>query len=147
MRAVLAVLLVLAALPIFAADATTEVKLPRELDRVLRDYETAWGAKDAKALAALFAEDGYVLTGGQPPARGRAAIEAVYNGKGGPLALRALHYATSGNLGYIIGGYATKPGETDMGKFTLTLRKVKGKWLIQSDMDNANSRPQRPPAQ
>ncbi|HVE71993.1 MAG TPA: nuclear transport factor 2 family protein [Thermoanaerobaculia bacterium] len=146
MRRLLLPILLLATVPLFAADATTEVKLPPELARVLRDYETAWQAKDAKALAQLFAEDGYVLTGGQPPVRGRAAIEAVYTGKGGPLALRALHYATSGRIGYIIGGYATKAGETDMGKFTLTLRKVGNRWLIQSDMDNANSRPQRRPA-
>jgi hypothetical protein len=37
------------------------VTLPPELDRVLRDYETAWTAKDAARLAKLFAEDGYVL--------------------------------------------------------------------------------------
>ena len=142
----IALVLLLVAVPLFAADAPA-VALPPELARVLRDYESAWQAKDAKALAQLFAEDGYVLTMGQPPVRGREAIEAVYAGKGGPLALRALYYATDGKIGYIIGGFATKAGETDMGKFTLTLRKVEGRWLIQSDMDNPNSRPQRRPAE
>ena len=37
------------------------VTLPPPLARVLRDYESAWQKKDAKALAALFAEDGFVL--------------------------------------------------------------------------------------
>src|SRR5262249_25755892 len=48
------------------------VALPPELARVLPDYETAWGSRDAAALARLFAEDGFVLPGGKPPIRGRA---------------------------------------------------------------------------
>ena len=41
-------------------------------------------------LAALFAEDGFVLSSGVPPVRGRAAIRRHYEGQGGPLSLRAL---------------------------------------------------------
>jgi ketosteroid isomerase-like protein len=119
------------------------VELPRELDRVLTDYETAWAARDAKALAALFAEDGFVLPGGQPPVRGRAAIAHYYQGHGGPLSLRAIAYATEGQVGYILGGYAGEKGKEDDGKFTLTLRKdASGKWWIVSDMDNGNQRSQ-----
>ncbi len=118
------------------------VTLPPELSRVLTDYEAAWRAKDAAALARLFAEDGFVLARNKPPVRGRAAIEKAYAGAGGQLALRALAYATEGSVGYIIGGYAGRAGEPDDGKFTLTLRKGSdGKWLIMSDMDNGN----RPP--
>ena len=140
--------LLLAVLLLFApADATpvASVALPPEVERVLRDYETAWQQRDAKALAKLFTEDGFVLSPGQPPVRGRDAIEANYTGKGGPLALRALHFATDGKAGYIIGGYAAKPGDPDDGKFTLTLRKVGRRWLIVSDMDNPNSRPRPRP--
>jgi ketosteroid isomerase-like protein len=119
------------------------VKLPPELARVLTDYEAAWSQKDAAALARLFAEDGFVLPNGSMPVRGRAAIEKYYTGHGGPLALRAFAYATEGVVGYIIGGYAGKPGEPDDGKFTLTLRKGSdGRWLIMSDMDNSNRRRQ-----
>jgi len=117
------------------------VTLPAPLARVLTDYEAAWSRKDAAALAALFAEDGFVLSSGTLPVRGRAAIERHYMGQGGPLALRALAYAVDGRIGYIIGGFARAKGEPDIGKFTLTL--VKGpqdRWLIQSDMDNGNAR-------
>ncbi len=115
------------------------VTLPPELARVLTDYETAWGAKDAAALARLFAEDGFVLSNGAPPVRGRAAIEKAYAGSGGPLVLRALAFATEGRIGYIIGAFARKAGEPDVGKFTLTLTKdAAGTWLIASDMDNGN---------
>ena len=118
------------------------VALPPELARVLSDYEAAWRARDASALARLFAEDGFVLQRNKPPVRGRAAIEKAYAGSGGPLVLRALAYAVEGPIGYIIGGYAARAGEPDDGKFTLTLRRDPGgKWLIVSDMDNGN----RPP--
>ena len=117
------------------------VELPPELARVLTDYETAWVARDAKALAGLFAEDGYVLPGGHPPVKGRAAIERYYQGHGGPLSLRAIAYAMEGRVGYILGGYTSEKGQEDDGKFTLTLRKdAEGKWWIVSDMDNSNRR-------
>ena len=118
------------------------VTLPAELARVLTDYEDAWKKRDAAALAQLFAEDGFVLGNGSPPVRGRAAIEKAYTGSGGPLALRAFAYATEGNVGYILGGYSGEPGKPDDGKFTLTLRKENGRWMIVSDMDNSNRRGQ-----
>jgi ketosteroid isomerase-like protein len=125
-----------------AATTLPSVSLPPDIARVLTDYEAAWSRRDAGALAALFAEDGFVLSNGVPPVRGRAAIEAHYSGAGGPLALRALFFATEGAVGYIIGAFARQPGGPDAGKFTLTLRKdAHGRWLIVSDMDNANARP------
>lgn len=115
--------------------------LPAELARVLTDYENAWSARDAKALAGLFAEDGFVLPSGRPPVRGREAIEAYYRGHGGPLSLRAIAFATDGSVGYILGGYASEKGKDDDGKFTLTLRKgPEGRWWIFSDMDNPHGR-------
>lgn len=118
------------------------VTLPAPLARVLSDYELAWRNKDAAALAALFAEDGFVLSNGRPPIRGRLSIRKHYEGHGGPLALRALAFAAEGPVAYIIGGFARQKGEPDIGKFTLTLHRVAdGRWLIMSDMDNGNSRP------
>jgi ketosteroid isomerase-like protein len=114
------------------------IVLPPELARVLSDYEDAWSRKDAKALAVLFAEDGWVLSNGAPPARGRAAIEKAYTGSGGPLALRAFAFEARNDVGYILGAFARQRGDADLGKFTLTLRRVSGRWLIVSDMDNGN---------
>ena len=121
-------------------------ELPADLARVLRDYERAWQARDPKALAELFTEDGFVLSNGKTAVRGRAAIVQAYSGQGGPLALRAYEHATSGNVGYIIGAYTANAGEEDHGKFVLALRKVDGKWLIAADMDNSIRRtPSKPP--
>ena len=117
------------------------IELAPALARVLTDYEAAWSRRDAKALASLFADDGFVLPNGHPPVRGRAAIERYYEGHGGPLALRALAFAEEGSVGFILGGYTSQRGAHDDGKFTLTLRKDRdGRWLIFSDMDSANAR-------
>ena len=125
--------------------ALPSVSLPPQLARVLSDYEAAWSDRNADALAALFTEDGFVLSGGHPPVRGRQEIRRFYSTRGGPLSLRALHYAIGGSVGFIIGAYAEKAGAPDDGKFTLTLRKdPAGRWLIVSDMDNGN-RPWRAP--
>ena len=137
-----------AMLMILAATADLpSVTLPSELDRVLRDYEAAWRKGDGAALATLFAEDGFVLPNGAPPVRGRSAIQEFYKGPGGPLVLRALAFAADGRVGYIIGAFSRQEGQPDVGKFTLTLRKSsEGRWLIMSDMDNGNRRPQSAPA-
>lgn len=121
------------------APALLSMTLPPELDRVLRDYEKAWGATDAAALASLFTEDGFVLSSDSPPVRGRAAIEKHYQGAGGPLHLRAFAFETRNSTGFIVGGYRRLEKGPDSGKFTLTLRKgTDGRWLIVSDMDNGN---------
>ena len=122
------------------------ITLPPELARVLTDYETQWRF-GGDSLTKLFTDDAILTVGGKPPARGHAAIRAHYAGPKGPLALRAVAYAAEGNIAYIIGGYATERGAPDIGKFVLTLKKGPGgRWLIFSDMDTPNSRPQPRPA-
>ena len=117
------------------------VPLPTELDRVLRDYESAWGARSAAALARLFTDDGFVLQPGRPPARGHDEIVRAYTGSGGPLALRALAYVTAGDVGYIVGAYSGAVGKPDDGKFILLVRRAPGSsWKIAADMDNGNRR-------
>lgn len=145
--------LVLLTAPLIAQDGpestkSTElpsVSLPPELDRVLRDYERAWRAGDAAALAALFAEDGFVLQSNRPPIRGRSAIKAAYEGEGGAaLQLRALAYSADETVGYIIGAYGYGAASSDTGKFTLTLQRAPGApWKIVSDMDNLNASPKK----
>jgi len=129
--------------PVAAMPDQPSVTLPAELAGVLTDYEIAWTAGNASSLAALFAEDGFVLSAGRVATKGRAAIQKLYTHAGAPLALRAFAYATNGDTGYIIGGYSRERGTPDDGKFTLTLRKAgDGRWLIVSDMDNSNCRQQ-----
>ena len=117
------------------------VALPPELDRVLRDYERAWRARDAAGLAALFTDDGFVLSSGRPPVRGRSAVQERYTGSGGPLHLRAVSYAVDDTVGYIIGTYGGTAADLNEGKFVLALRRRPGgPWRIAADMDNTNRR-------
>src|SRR5262245_24457917 len=76
-----------------SGDAET---LPADFADVLRHYENDWRNKDAAALAALFTEDGFVLSPGHSPVQGRIAIQQAYIGAGGPLYLHALHWAREG---------------------------------------------------
>ena len=126
------------------ADTLPTVTLPAELDRVLRDYEKHWRASDPKGLASLFTNDGFVLSSGRPPVRGREAIQARYTGQGGPLYLRGVAFATEDTVGYIVGTYGGTQAEMNEGKFILLLRRARGgRWMIAADMDNTN-RPPRP---
>src|SRR5688500_20143499 len=59
------------------------VDLPRELDRVLRDYEREWAARSTAGLAALFVEDGFVLMGGWLAVRGQSASTDVFQPSAG----------------------------------------------------------------
>ena len=125
-----------------AIPAQPSVMLPADLARVLTDYETAWSKRDPASLANLFADDRIVVPNACPPVKGRAAVRQCYTGSGGPLSLRAVAFGTDGSLGYIIGAYTQQKGQPDGGKFTLTLLKQGGRWLILADMDRGYARPQ-----
>ncbi len=128
------------------AQTQPTVQLPADVDRVLKAYARAWEANDPQALSELFAAEGMALPSGQPPARGAERIRKAYSqGSGMPLHLRPFAFGESGELAYVIGGWGSSPTQPDFGKFTLVLRRgVDGRWLIVSDMDNANA-PPRPP--
>jgi ketosteroid isomerase-like protein len=135
----------------FAASAFAQtpptVSLPPEMDRVLKDYESAWIAKDTAALAKLFTSGGMALPSSQMPAEGEERIRKAYAPHvGSPLNLRAFAYGASGDLGYVIGGWGGAVDRPEYGKFVLVLRKIDGRWMIVADMDNSNRRPSPPPS-
>ena len=117
------------------------VSLPPAFDRVLRDYEAAWRDGDGKRLAALFTEDGFAVQNGSPLRRGRAAIAGGLTKPGGELQLTAYAYASSGNVGYIVGGYRYPTTAGAGGRFVLALQSgPDGRWLIAADLDNSGPR-------
>ena len=142
MRHFFSILLALAPLSAAAqsAERLPSIALPAELDRVLRDYESAWKAGDEARLVTLFTPDGFAP---RPNGwtRGSEAIRAAYANGSGDLRLRAHAYAVSDSVGYIIGafGYGESAATRDGGKFILALRRTRGgPWLIAADLDSAN---------
>jgi ketosteroid isomerase-like protein len=122
-------------------DPTTPVTLPPALDRVLRDYETAWRAGDGTAMAALFTEDGYAIQSGRPIVRGRDAIARTVTKPGGALQLVPYSYSSDGRVGFIVGGFRYPETKGPGGRFVLALRMGDdGGWLIAADLDNAAAR-------
>lgn len=120
------------------------ISLPPEFDRVLRDYEAAWRDGDGPRLAALFTDDGFAVQNGSPIRRGRAAIAGGLTKPGGTLQLTAYAYSSSGNVGYIVGGYRYPTTVGSGGRFVLALRSgPDGRWLIAADLDNSGPRPAR----
>jgi ketosteroid isomerase-like protein len=111
------------------------VTLPPDLDRVLRDYETAWRAGNAAELSSLFAEDGLVLPLGDPPAQGRPAIARVYGTPSGDLNLAPIAFAAGDTVAYIIGTFGGADISSHTAKFILALKRApSGPWLIAADM-------------
>lgn len=142
--AALAGLTLVAAAPDGVSAQTTErpepqpsLDLPPELSRVLRDYERYWSNGQEDELAALFVEEGLIVRSGSW-IRGRDRIREAYRNASGPLRLRAIEYASGGDVGFIVGayGYGGDAVVEDTGLFVLTLRRQSsGVWLIVSDLD------------
>ena len=120
------------------------ISLPPAFERVLRDYEAAWRDGDGARLAALFTEDGFAVQSGSPIRRGRAAIAGGLTRPGGTLQLAAYAYSSSGNVGYIVGGYRYPTTVGAGGRFVLALQsRDDGRWLIAADLDNSGPPPAR----
>jgi ketosteroid isomerase-like protein len=120
------------------------ISLPPAFDRVLRDYEAAWRDGDGPRLAALFTEDGFAVQSGSPIRHGRAAIAAGLTKPGGSLQLTAYAYSSSGNVGYVVGGYRYPTTVGSGGRFVLALQTgPDGRWLIAADLDNSGPRQAR----
>ena len=115
------------------------IALGPDLERVLREYETAYARRDPAALTALFTEDGLVLPPGRPPVRGRAALQDYFEGEGGPLQLVPIAAAAGDSVGYIVGTFGGEARADAGGKFILLLRRSgAGPWRIAADMASPN---------
>ena len=116
------------------------VDVPPTLDRILRDFERHWRARDQAALAELFSEDGIMLWG-DAWRRGRASIRfALLDASGSDLRLWAHAFEVNDSLGYIVGSYGhrTLAHLSDLGRLHLSVRRDgDGVWRIAvATLDN-----------
>ena len=114
-------------------------------------WEKAFAAGDAKALAALYADDAVLSPPGVPSVTGRAAIQeyfakdvAAAKAAGATFALNPkTDVGVSGNMGWESGTYkvTVKGAVVETGKFLSVSRKKDGKWLYIRDTWNADASP------
>ena len=124
-------------------------------EAAIRAQTTSWGKAynggDAKAVAALYAEDALLLPPGAPGVSGRAAILQYFTkdiadskAAGAVFALDPkTDVGVSGNMGWESGMYkvTVKGAVVETGKFLSVSRKKDGKWLYIRDTWNADAPP------
>ena len=114
-------------------------------------WEKAYNGGDAKAVAALYAEDALLLPPGAPGVRGRAAIlEYFTKDIAGSRAAGVVFVVNpktdvgvSGDQGWESGTYqvTVKGAVVETGKFLSVSRKKDGKWLYIRDTWNSDAPP------
>ena len=121
-----------------------------ELGQMNRDFAAALNAKDAKAAAALYAEDAVLIPPGEPLVRGREAIEEYWRGaieSGGvrDVSVETMDALSSGSLGYEAGSFALTSNGADgsavieRGRYIELLRREPdGRWLSTHGIWNAS---------
>jgi len=110
-------------------------------------------AKDAAAIAALYAEDGAVMPPNAPIGKGRAAIQQTWASMmqtpGFDLTFvpEQIVISSSGDMALDRGTYTLKVAskvasagttQTDTGKYVVVWRKINGDWKAVADIFNSN---------
>jgi uncharacterized protein (TIGR02246 family) len=109
-------------------------------------WAVAFNKGDAKAAAAMYAEDAYVLPDKGEMVHGRAAIEAFFKGATqqiGDIALKtgdvqALGPDAAREVGTFTFKTKAQPPQNVSGKYAVVWRKIGGQWLLATDIWNSN---------
>lgn len=123
----------------------TEVRAA--IEAATRQLIDAFGQRDAAGCASLYTEQGAMLPPNADIARGRQAIQDVWQGifDAGLTAFRveSLEVESAGDLAYEMGRYTLYAGDNDVadeGKYILIWKREAGQWRIHRDIVNS-SRP------
>ncbi|WP_027142935.1 DUF4440 domain-containing protein [Mesorhizobium sp. WSM3626] len=109
------------------------MSIHEELQSVYEAYATSYRNKHPVGCAAVFTDDGEVFSPYAPPAKGRAAIEALHsewvNISGDNKELSVLDAGFSGDLAWCLTAYSdTMEAGTSLNVFQ---RQADGGWLIR----------------
>jgi uncharacterized protein (TIGR02246 family) len=123
----------------FAQDKAT-------IEKLNNAWVAAFNKGDAQAVAAMYAEDAYVLPPGSDIVKGRAAIEAFWRQAAqqlGDAKLTTLDVLPLGrNAAREIGTVSLKtksqPPQEIVGKYAVVWRKIGGQWKLATDIWNTN---------
>jgi uncharacterized protein (TIGR02246 family) len=116
------------------------------IEKLNNAWVVAFNKGDAQAVAAMYAEDAYVLPSGSDIVKGRAAIEAFWRQAAqqlGDAKLTTLDVLPLGrNAAREIGTVSLKtksqPPQEVVGKYAVVWRKIGGQWKLATDIWNTN---------
>ena len=116
------------------------------IEKLNNAWTAAFNKGDAQAVAAMSAEDAYVLPPGSDIVKGRAAIEAFWRQAAqqmGDAKLTTLDVLPLGrNAAREIGTVSLKtksqPPQEIVGKYAVVWRKIGGQWKLATDIWNTN---------
>lgn len=136
-----------------AETAATDVESVRSAIEASNDaWATAAIAGDAAGIAALYADDAYVLIPGMDLVHGSTEIESSFRSWFEQVTLEEVtidvehvDVAASGDIAYVVGTYADRGTIADgtaiaeSGKFAAVFENVDGEWLMVVDGWNAGA--------
>jgi uncharacterized protein (TIGR02246 family) len=116
------------------------------IEKLNNAWTAAFNKGDAQAVAAMYAEDAYVLPPGSDIVKGRAAIEAFWRQAAqqmGDAKLTTLDVLPLGrNAAREIGTVSLKtksqPPQEVVGKYAVVWRKIGGQWKLATDIWNTS---------
>jgi uncharacterized protein (TIGR02246 family) len=109
-------------------------------------WTAAFNKGDAAGVAAMYAEDAYVLPPGSDIVKGRAAIEAFWRQAAqqlGDAKLTTLDVLPLGpdaarEIGIVTLRTKGQPPQEVVGKYAVVWRKIGGEWKLATDIWNTN---------
>ena len=109
-------------------------------------WTAAFNKGDAQAVAAMYAEDAYVLPPGSDIVKGRAAIEVFWRQAAqqmGDAKLTTLDVLPLGRnaareIGTVTLKTKSQPPQEVVGKYAVVWRKIGGHWKLATDIWNTN---------
>jgi uncharacterized protein (TIGR02246 family) len=109
-------------------------------------WSDAFNKGDVAAVAAMYAEDAYVLPPGHDIVKGRAAIEAFWKDAAqqlGGAKLVVVDVAPLGpraarEIGTVTLATKSQPSQTIVGKYVVIWRRIGDRWLLGTDIWNMN---------
>ncbi|MDX8455982.1 nuclear transport factor 2 family protein [Mesorhizobium sp. VK9D] len=106
-----------------------------DLQEIWDLYVAAYRLGDAAGCAAIFTDDAEVHSPYGPPARGRAAIEALHGiwvQHAGPnKTLQVIEAGSSGNLAWTLAAYSEGEATGNGTSLSILERQADGGWLIR----------------
>ncbi len=109
-------------------------------------WAAAFNKGDAGAVAAMYAEDAYVLPPGGPMVKGRSAIEAFWrqtaqqvgDAKLTTIDVQRLGRHAAREIGAVTLETKAQSPQQIVGKYVVVWRKIGGHWLLATDIWNTN---------